>query len=130
MYRACVTRAISFACFETSSYVRSENGPISPGRWQGEQFLKMIGAMSWIKVGARLQLVSNHKDTKTQRRPLCVFVSLWLEIKPSAERDRPVSCGCGDSAEGRRIDIGIGIPPYRPVQEVDRVSAKREHFIF
>src|SRR5262245_27306345 len=51
MYRDLVTASIVFAFFETSSYVSSGNGPASPGRWQGAQFLKMMGAMSSLKVG-------------------------------------------------------------------------------
>ena len=47
-------------------------------------------------------------------------------------RDRldhgPVSSRSRNAAESRRIDIGVRIPPYRPVQEIDGVGAKRKHF--
>ena len=67
MKRDCVTAAIVLAFLKTSSYVSKENGPASPGRWHGAQFLKMIGAMFSLKVGfllvaTGLQPVRNDKD--------------------------------------------------------------------
>ena len=42
---------MAFAQGRASSYVRSDIGAISPGRWQPAQFLKMMGATSLLNVG-------------------------------------------------------------------------------
>src|SRR3989442_1030866 len=50
MSRLCVTMLTSFALFLTSWYASNGKGATSPGWWQGAQRLKMIGAMSLLKV--------------------------------------------------------------------------------
>src|SRR5271170_6704794 len=50
MVRAWVTSAIWRACFFASEKVSSGNGAASPGWWQVEQELKMMGAISRLKV--------------------------------------------------------------------------------
>src|SRR5205085_11436884 len=42
---------ISLARGRTSSYVNSDIGPISPGRWHPVQFLYRMGATSLVNVG-------------------------------------------------------------------------------
>src|SRR5258706_3787582 len=50
MKRCAVTTAMRSDRAFTSSYVSRLNGAISPGRWHGAQWAKMIGATSLLNV--------------------------------------------------------------------------------
>ena len=52
IFRDSIEDLISLARGRASAYVRSENGPASPGRWQVSQFFWRMGATSFAYVGA------------------------------------------------------------------------------
>src|SRR5438876_5649215 len=81
----------------TSSKVSRLNGPISPGRWQGEQCLKTTGATSLLKVTRSCapveagRTVSPIASNRAERRTLAFTPRImtaapgpWLDISSGA----------------------------------------------
>src|SRR5262249_37552866 len=85
MTRRLVTSAMSLARLTASSYVRSENGATSPGRWQVAQFWYRIGAMSLLYVGvAALAVAAARIPNNDPAATLMIAYSFLVIAQPSA----------------------------------------------